>query len=46
MDTGRQTSLAVATNDAHVIHDASVRCSQRTGLAGTPIASSARAQPR
>jgi DNA polymerase-4 len=35
--TGRQTSLAVATNDADVIHDASVWCWQRTGLAGTPI---------
>ncbi len=35
--TGRQTSLAVATNDADVIHDASVWCWQRTGLAGVPI---------
>ncbi|MDB5041869.1 MAG: polymerase [Candidatus Eremiobacteraeota bacterium] len=35
--TGRQTSLSVATNDADVIHDASVWCWQRTGLAGTPI---------
>jgi DNA polymerase IV len=35
--TGRQTSLAVATNDADTIHDAAVWCWQRTGLAGVPI---------
>jgi DNA polymerase IV len=35
--TGRQTSLAVATNDADVIHDAAVWCWQRSGMQGLPI---------
>jgi DNA polymerase IV len=35
--TGRQTSLAVATNDAAAIHDAAVWCWQRAGLYGVPI---------
>ena len=35
--TGRQTSLAVATNDADAIHDAAVWCWQRAGLYGVPI---------
>ena len=35
--TGRQTSLAVATNDAEAIHDAAVWCWQRSGMAGVPI---------
>ena len=35
--TGRQTSLAVATNDADAIHDAAVWCWQRAGMAGVPI---------
>jgi len=35
--TGRQTTLAVATNDADAIHDAAVWCWQRSGLAGVPI---------
>jgi DNA polymerase-4 len=35
--TGRQTSLAVATNDADTIHDAAVWCWQRAGLYGVPI---------
>jgi DNA polymerase-4 len=35
--TGRQTSLAVATNDAEAIHDAAVWCWQRAGMAGVPI---------
>ncbi len=35
--TGRQTSLAVATNDADTIHDAAVWCWQRSGMRGVPI---------
>jgi DNA polymerase-4 len=35
--TGRQTSLAVATNDADTIHDAAVWCWQRAGMYGMPI---------
>ncbi len=35
--TGRQTSLAVATNDAEAIHDAAVWCWQRAGMYGVPI---------
>jgi DNA polymerase IV len=35
--TGRQTSLAVATNDADTIHDAAVWCWQRSGMQGLPI---------
>jgi len=35
--TGRQTSLAVATNDADAIHDAALWCWQRAGLFGVPI---------
>ena len=35
--TGRQTSLAVATNDADTIHDAAVWCWQRAGMFGLPI---------
>jgi DNA polymerase-4 len=35
--TGRQTSLAVATNDADAIHDAAVWCWQRAGMQGLPI---------
>ncbi|HYW54028.1 MAG TPA: DNA polymerase IV [Dongiaceae bacterium] len=35
--TGRQTSLAVATNDADAIHDAAVWCWQRAGMYGVPI---------
>jgi DNA polymerase IV len=35
--TGRQTSLAVATNDADTIHDAAVWCWQRAGMYGLPI---------
>ncbi|HEV2740080.1 MAG TPA: DNA polymerase IV [Candidatus Elarobacter sp.] len=35
--TGRQTSLAVATNDGDAIHDAAVWCWQRAGLYGVPI---------
>lgn len=35
--TGRQTTLAVATNDADAIHAASVWCWHRSGLAGIPI---------
>ena len=35
--TGRQTSLAVATNDADAIHDAAVWCWQRAGMRGVPI---------
>ena len=35
--TGRQTSLAVATNDADAIHDAAVWCWQRSGMRGVPI---------
>jgi DNA polymerase IV len=35
--TGRQTSLAVATDDADAIHAAAVWCWERTGLAGVPI---------
>ena len=35
--TGRQTTLAVATNDADAIHAASVWCWQRSGMAGVPI---------
>ena len=35
--TGRQTSLAVATNDADAIHDAAVWCWQRAGMSGVPI---------
>jgi DNA polymerase IV len=35
--TGRQTSLAVATNDADAIHAASIWCWQRSGMAGVPI---------
>jgi len=35
--TGRQTSLAVATNDADAIHDAAVWCWQRSGMRGIPI---------
>ncbi|HEY0394946.1 MAG TPA: DNA polymerase IV [Candidatus Elarobacter sp.] len=35
--TGRQTSLAVATNDADAIHDAAVWCWQRAGMQGVPI---------
>jgi DNA polymerase-4 len=34
---GRQTSLAVATNDADAILAASTMCWQRAGIAGTPI---------
>ncbi|HYZ17417.1 MAG TPA: DNA polymerase IV [Candidatus Acidoferrum sp.] len=35
--TGRQTSLAVATNDADAIHAAALICWRRAGLAGIPI---------
>jgi DNA polymerase-4 len=35
--TGRQTTLAVATSDADVIHDAARWCWQRSEAAGTPI---------
>jgi len=35
--TGRQTSLAVATNDADAIHDAAVWCWQRASMYGVPI---------
>jgi DNA polymerase-4 len=35
--TGRQTSLAVATNDADAIHDAAVWCWHRAGMYGVPI---------
>ena len=35
--TGRQTSLAVATNDADTIHDAAVWCWQRAGMYDVPI---------
>jgi DNA polymerase-4 len=35
--TGRQTSLAVATDDADAIHDAAVWCWQRAGMQGLPI---------
>ena len=35
--TGRQTSLAVATNDADAIHAAAVWCWQRAGMQGLPI---------
>jgi DNA polymerase-4 len=35
--TGRQTSLAIATNDAATIHDAAVWCWQRAGMYGVPI---------
>ncbi|MDB5071237.1 MAG: putative polymerase [Candidatus Eremiobacteraeota bacterium] len=35
--TGRQTSLAVATNDADAIHDAAVWCWHRSGMRGVPI---------
>jgi DNA polymerase IV len=35
--TGRQTSLAVATNDADAIHDAAVWCWHRAGMRGVPI---------
>jgi DNA polymerase-4 len=35
--TGRQTSLAVATNDADAIHDAAVWCWQRAGMYDVPI---------
>jgi DNA polymerase IV len=35
--TGRQTSIAVATNDATAIYAAAVLSWQRAGLAGTPI---------
>ncbi len=35
--TGRQTSLAVATNDADAIHDAAVWCWNRSGMRGIPI---------
>jgi DNA polymerase IV len=35
--TGRQTSLAVATNDADAIHDAAVYCWQRAGMYDVPI---------
>ncbi|HTJ25928.1 MAG TPA: DNA polymerase IV [Candidatus Limnocylindria bacterium] len=35
--TGRQTSLAVATNDADAIHAAALWCWRRAGLAGVPI---------
>ncbi len=35
--TGRQTSLAVATNDADAIHDAALWCWHRAGLRGVPI---------
>jgi DNA polymerase-4 len=35
--TGRQTSLAVATNDADAIHDAAVWCWNRSGMRGVPI---------
>jgi len=35
--TGRQTSLAVATNDAEAIHDAAVWCWQRAGMYDVPI---------
>lgn len=35
--TGRQTSLAVATNDADAIHDAAVWCWKRSGMRGVPI---------
>ena len=35
--TGRQTSLAVATDDADAIYEAALWCWQRSGLAGVPI---------
>jgi DNA polymerase-4 len=35
--TGRQTSLAVATDDADAIHDAAVWCWERAGMQGLPI---------
>ncbi len=35
--TGRQTSLAVATDDADAIHDAAVWCWHRAGMRGVPI---------
>jgi len=35
--TGRQTSLAVATDDADAIHAAAVWCWERIGLCGKPI---------
>ncbi len=35
--TGRQTSLAVATNDADAIHDAALWCWHRAGMRGVPI---------
>jgi DNA polymerase-4 len=35
--TGRQTSLAVATDDPDAIHDAAVWCWQRAGMRGQPI---------
>jgi DNA polymerase-4 len=35
--TGRQTSLAVATNDADAIHAAALWCWRRADLAGVPI---------
>ena len=35
--TGRQTSLAVATDDADAIHDAAIWCWQRAGMQGLPI---------
>jgi DNA polymerase-4 len=35
--TGRQTSLAVATDDADAIHDAAVWCWERAGMRGLPI---------
>jgi DNA polymerase-4 len=35
--TGRQTSLAVATDDADAIHDAALWCWQRAGMQGLPI---------
>lgn len=34
---GRQTTLAVATNDAEVIHAAALWCWERAGLRGAPI---------
>ena len=35
--TGRQTSLAIATDDADAIHDAAVWCWERAGMQGLPI---------
>ncbi|GAC1583882.1 MAG: DNA polymerase IV [Candidatus Elarobacter sp.] len=35
--TGRQTTLAVATDDADAIHAAAVWCWQRAGMSGLPI---------